>query len=349
MAASTPASGSSSPPRPPGALIDVHTHVVPRGLPFGHDARFASIEPTGPTAEVLVDGAVFRVVTEESWDVEARVAAMDAQGVTVQAISPMPELFSYWAEPGLGRSFAAALNEAIAEMAAAAPDRLVGLGTVPLQDLDAAIAGVEQVRALGLAGIEIGSNVLGACTGAPSFLPFFQAVADAGLCVFVHAFHPPYWDCCADPPMAAAVNFPPEIGTCMAAMVANGTVEQSPGLRMCASHGGGTLPLHLPRMAAFWDADPARVDRGRSPYDAVRSMWFDTLTYEPAALRSLLDLVGPSRVVVGSDAPFFAERPGYVLDRLHESSPLSADELATIRVASARELLGLPDTPGGDA
>jgi aminocarboxymuconate-semialdehyde decarboxylase len=225
----------------------------------------------------------------------------------------------------------------------------VGLGTVPLQDVDAAIAALGEVRDLGLLGVEIGSNVLGAITGATRFLPFFQAAAESGLCVFVHAFHPPYWDCVADPPMAAAVNFPPEIGTCIAAMLANGFVDQSPGLRVCASHGGGTLSLHLPRMLSFWNADAARAERGRSPYEAVRSLWFDSLTYEPGALRSLIDLVGPARVVIGSDAPFFAEQPGYVLDRLHEQDPLSPEDLATIRTASAVEFLGLPHPPGGAA
>lgn len=329
-------------------LIDVHTHVVPRGLPFGHDGRFAAMDPVGETAEVLVDGAVFRVVTHEAWDVDARLAAMDAQGVTMQAISPMPELFSYWAEPDLGRAFSGALNEAIAEMAAAAPDRLVGLGTVPLQDLDLAIAAVDDVRALGLVGIEIGSNVLGACTGGRDFLPFFQAVADAGLCVLVHAFHPPYWDCCADPPMAAAVNFPPEVGTAVAAMIANGIVQQSPGLRVCASHGGGTFPLHLPRMEAFWAASPERVERGVAPADAARALWYDSLTYTPAALRSLLDLVGASQVVIGSDAPFFTDQPGAVVDALHAQGGLADDDLAVVRAASARALLGLPDAPGGE-
>jgi aminocarboxymuconate-semialdehyde decarboxylase len=338
---------TSEPSAPqPEPLIDVHTHVVPRGLPFGHDDRFAAMDPRGETAEVLVDGKVFRVVTKEAWDVEARVAAMDAQGVTMQAISPMPELFSYWAGPDLGRSFCAALNEAVAAMAAAAPDRLVGLGAVPLQDLDTAIAALDDVSALGLGGVEIGSNVLGTCTGATAFLPFFQAVADAGLCVFVHAFHPPYWDCCADPPMAAAVNFPPEIGTTVAALLANGIVEQSPGLRVCASHGGGTFPLHLPRMAAFWSADPSRAERG-SPYDAARALWFDTLTYAPEALRALIDLVGASQVVVGSDAPFFAEPPGYTVDALHAAGGLSAAELATIRATGAQALLGLTEIPGG--
>ncbi len=333
---------------PSSPLIDVHTHVVPHGLPFGHDDRFAAFVEKGDTADVFVGGARFRTVPRAAWDVEARVAGMDADGIAMQAISVMPELFSYWAEPEIGRRFCGQLNEAVAEMAAAAPDRLVGLGAVPLQDLDLAIAMVDEVRQLGLAGIEIGSNVLGTVTGAVQFLPFFQAVADAGLCVFVHAFHPPYWDCIADPPMAAAVNFPSELGTSVAAMVANGFVEQSPGLRLCSSHGGGTLPLHLPRMAAFWDADPARAERG-SPYDSVRAMWFDSLTYAPAELRALIELVGADRVVVGSDAPFFAPPPGYVVDQLHELEPLSAEALTAIRTTNAVEFLGLPHAPEGAA
>ncbi len=333
---------------PSSPLIDVHTHVVPHGLPFGHDARFAEFVDKGDTADVLVGGAHFRTVPREAWDVDARVATMDAGGIAMQAISVMPELFSYWAEPDLGRRFCGQLNEAVATMAAAAPERLVGLGTVPLQDLDLAIAMVDEVRELGLAGIEIGSNVLGTVTGAVRFLPFFQAVADAGVCVFVHAFHPPYWDCVADPPMAAAVNFPSELGTSVAAMVANGFVEQSPGLRVCSSHGGGTLPLHLPRMQAFWDADPARTERG-SPYDSVRAMWFDSLTYAPAELRALIELVGAERVVVGSDAPFFAPPPGYVVDELHALTPLAPEVLTAIRTTNAVEFLGLPHAPRGAA
>jgi len=328
-------------------LFDVHTHVVPRGLPFGHDGRFAAMVIDGDRADVLVDGERFRVVTQEAWDVDARVAGMDATGVAVQAVSVMPELFSYWAEPGTGVPFARRLNEAVAGMVARAPDRLVGLGVAPLQDLDAAIATLDDVRELGLLGVEIGSNVLGVPIGHLRFLPFFQAAADAELSVFVHAFHPPYWDCCADPPMAAAVNFPSEIGTSVAALIANGFVERCPGLRVCASHGGGTLPLHLPRMAAFWDADPERAERSASPYDSVRALWYDSLTYQPGALGALLELVGTRRVVVGSDAPFFAERPGYVVDELHARTPVADGDLAAIRTTNALDFLGLDRLPGG--
>jgi aminocarboxymuconate-semialdehyde decarboxylase len=333
---------------PSSPLIDVHTHVVPSGLPFGHDERFAAFVEHGDTADVLVGGAHFRTVPRAAWDVDSRVAAMDTGGIAMQAISVMPELFSYWAEPALGRDFCGHLNESVATMVAAAPGRLVGLGTVPLQDVDLAISMVDELRELGLVGVEIGSNVLGTVTGAVRFLPFFQAAADAGLCVFVHAFHPPYWDCVADPPMAAAVTFPSEVGTSVAAMVANGFVEESPGLRVCSSHGGGTLPLHLPRMQAFWEADPARAGRG-SPYDSARAMWFDSLTYAPAELRALIELVGAQRVVVGSDAPFFAPPPGYIVDELHELTPLAPEVLSAIRTTNAVEFLGLPHASRGAA
>lgn len=322
-------------------MIDVHTHVVPDGLPFGHDDRFASLVRRDDVADVIVGGALFRTVSRAAWDPAARLAEMDATGVRVQALSVMPELFSYWAEPQAGRRFCAALNEAVAAMVAADPRRFVGLGTVPLQDLGAAIEALDHVRGLGLLGVQVGSNVNGVSVGSPGFLPFFQAAAAAGLCVFVHAFHPPHWSCVADPPMSAAVNFPPEIGTCVAALLANGTVEQSPGLRLGASHGGGTFAMHLPRMAAFWHTDAARVERCPSPHAAARGLWYDTLTYEPGALRELVTLVGADRVMVGSDAPFFAERPGYVLDALDERDALDPTTLDAIRARSASAFLGL--------
>jgi aminocarboxymuconate-semialdehyde decarboxylase len=320
--------------RRPTGTIDVHTHVVPRGLPFGHDDRFATLTVDGDRGDVVVGGRLFRTVTRAAWCTASRLDDMNRHGVDVQVLSVMPELFSYWAEPAIGRRFCTALNSAIAGMVEDAPDRFVGLGTVPLQELGLAVECLEEVRALGLAGVQIGSNVNGTSVGAAPFLPFFQAAAELGLCVFVHAFHPPHWGCVADPPMAAAVTFPSEIGTCMAAVIANGVLDASPGLRLGASHGGGTLPLHLPRMVAFWG------DRPGSPIGAVRSMWFDTLTYLPATLRALLDLAGTDRVFIGSDAPFFAPPPGYVLDDLHRDAPLDSADLDRIRRGNALSFLG---------
>ena len=323
-------------------VIDVHTHVVPLGVPFGQtDPRFPTLVVDGDTADVFVSGRLFRTIGRAAWDMARRREDQVRDGISLQAISVMPELFAYWAEPATGRAFCAALNGALAEMVETDPHHFVALGTVPLQHLDSAIAALQQVRDLGMCGVQVGSNVNGTSTGSPEFLPFFQAAADLDLAVFVHAFHPPHWDCVADPAMSAAVNFPPEIGTCMAATIANGFVAQSPGLRLASSHGGGTLLLHLPRMAAFWEADPVRASLAATPYDAVRAMWFDCLTYDPTALRSLIDLVGAERVMIGSDYPFFAKPPGYVLDELHMREQMAADQLDAVRVRSALGFLGM--------
>lgn len=320
--------------------IDVHTHVVPGGLPFGHDDRFATLVTDGGTGQVFVDGRLFRTVTESSWNTAARIGDMDAQGVRMQVLSVMPELFSYWAEPQRAASFCTALNEAIAACVSVDSSRFAGLGVVPLQDLDASIRMLEHVRQLGLRGVEIGSNVNGVTTGSLSFLPFYEAAATLGLCVFVHAFHPPYWDCVGDPPMSAAVNFPPEIGTCMATVIANGIVERCDGLRLGSSHGGGTLLNHLPRMAAFWATDEERVERSASPFSSARRLWFDTLAYHADALEALVDVVGEDRIMVGSDYPFFGEPAGYVLDALEKQGR----PLPDAHEASAMRFLGLSAT-----
>ena len=129
----------------PSSVIDVHTHVVPDGLPFGHDDRFARSWPRGDTADVMVGGCSAPCRARRGTSTPASRRWTTA-GSRMQAVSVMPELFSYWAEPDLGRSFCRGLNQAIATMAAGAPDRLVGLGTVPLQDVDAAIAALDEVR-----------------------------------------------------------------------------------------------------------------------------------------------------------------------------------------------------------
>ena len=251
---------------PSSPLIDVHTHVVPHGLPFGHDERFAAFVDKGDTADVLVGGALFRTVPREAWDVEARVAAMDADGIAMQAISVMPELFSYWAEPDLGRRFCAEPQRGGRGdgRGRTRPPRRAGrrapAGPRP-GDRDASTTSASWGSPASRSAPTCSARSPARC----EFLPFFQAVADAGLCVFVHAFHPPYWDCIADPPMAAAVNFPSEIGTSVAADGGERVRRAEPRpARSCSSHGGGTLPLHLPRMAAVLGRRPCpRPSAGR--------------------------------------------------------------------------------------
>ena len=169
-----------TPPRRP--LIDVHSHVVPKALPRdptgGEIGAWPSVhcEACGRLAQVKIGDKPFRDIDERSWDVERRVADMDQDGVAAQALSPMPELLSYWMDTRGALEMTRHLNHTIGEMVARRPDRFFCLGAVPMQDPALAAKEVSELRArFGLVGVEVGSNIAGAYLGDARFDPFFAA------------------------------------------------------------------------------------------------------------------------------------------------------------------------------
>ncbi|MEO5881495.1 MAG: amidohydrolase family protein, partial [Caldimonas sp.] len=142
-----------------GACIDIHTHVVPEHFPpharGGAGVAWPSMAPAHAChRHVMLSGKVYRTVPDASWDVTRRVVAMEAQRVSRQVLSPMPELLSYWLDGIDGAALCRYLNEQIAAMVAREPDRFFGLGAVPLQDVDRAIAELEHLMGeLGLKGV----------------------------------------------------------------------------------------------------------------------------------------------------------------------------------------------------
>ena len=232
---------------------------------------------------------------------------MDATRIGVQVLSPMPELLSYWLEPEDGASMCRFLNESIAGMVAADPSRFVGLAAVPLQEVSSAIAELEHaVGTLGLAGVEIGSNVNGMPIGSPELAPFFEAAAALGAAVFVHALRPVGMDRLVGPPMLEqVVAFPGEIGLAAASMITGGTLRKCSGLRIAFSHGGGSLPALVTRMQHAWDSIPAvRKAISHSPTETARAMWYDDLVYDRAAIENLIRVYGDEQLMIGTDYPF---------------------------------------------
>jgi aminocarboxymuconate-semialdehyde decarboxylase len=323
--------------------IDIHTHVVPLGLPdmagrLG-GARFPVLgNRVGDRAEVLVDGVNIRPVTSVCWDVGDRLRAMADSGVTRQVISPMPALLTYWSDPAAARYYAEGVNDGIAAMVAAAPGQLVGFGALPLQDPAAAVAAVPKLVELGMRGIEVGSNIDGRPIGDPKFFDVFRAVADAGLAVFVHSMTPDTDRLVGVPILDNVVGFPSDIGLAAASVITGGLLQAVPGLRMAFSHGGGTLGSLLPRIGMGWrvfGAEPLRMPV--APDVVARSLWFDTLVYDGRTLRYLMDLLGSDHFVVGSDFPFVVMEhpPGAVLN----APELAAIDQQAIRYGNARRLL----------
>ncbi|WP_322028589.1 amidohydrolase family protein [Paraburkholderia sp. J76] len=299
-------------PVPLCGCIDVHTHVVPHDFPayLGHriGAAWPSMREAQPChRHVVISGKVYRTVSNQAWDTEVRRADMDRLGVARQVLSPMPELLSYWLDPADGAALARYLNETLAQMCAGAPGRFSALGAAPLQDMDLAIREMEfAVGTLGLAGVEVGSNVGGVPIGDPRFWPFFEAAQACNAAVFVHPLRPAGMERLVGPAsLEQIVAFPGEIGLAAASIVTGGLMARFPRLRIALSHGGGAIQTVLPRLQHAWECQPAlREAMPVAPLDAARSLWFDNLLYSATAIRALVETVGSDRVMIGTDYPF---------------------------------------------
>ncbi|WP_232665860.1 amidohydrolase family protein [Pseudonocardia sp. TRM90224] len=335
-------------------LVDAHAHVLPREWPADAPDCLPRMEAIdGDTARLLVFGAMRFRARDAFFAAEQRLAEQDASGVDVEVVSPMPPLLRYDLATADGLTLARHVNAFTAELCATAPDRLIGLGIVPLQDPDAAAAELKSIRDQGLAGVEIASSIAGASIGEERFLPFFTEAQRLDLAVFVHAMPSPTDRLPASTMGTYVVGV--EGAFAAASFVAGGTAAACPDLRVSFSHAAGGYPLMLPRAQYFWggtwNEEPARPDRaiahsdGLSPIDQARRFWYDSMVFDRRALRYLVDLLGHDRLLVGSDFPAMPrEEPAGATLR---SMGLDAASLEDVTWHNAFRWLGRP--PPGTA
>jgi aminocarboxymuconate-semialdehyde decarboxylase len=292
--------------------VDVHTHIVPADLPAYIGAKVPRDWPSMAAAHachrhVMIDGDVYRTVSDLCWDTGKRLADMDGQRVAVQAISPMPELLSYWMSPNDALPLLQYMNGVIAQMVDDSAGRMVGLGAVPLQDVDLAIRELERLMGTpGFAGVEIGSNVNGVPVGAAQFDAFFEAAEALNAAVFVHALRPAGKDRLVGPAqLLQALAYPTDVGLAAASVITSNLLVRRPRLRIAFSHGGGTLGSLLPRLEqASRVFGPLRETLQASPVEQARKLYYDALVFDPATLGHLLSLFGDSQIMLGTDYPF---------------------------------------------
>ena len=293
------------------SAIDIHCHVVPEHFPAyagkNRDTPWPSMaEAHACHKHVMISGKVYRTVSDGCWSVPRRIADMDTARVTRQVLSPMPELFSYWLPLDDAKVLVRYINEQMAGMIAQAPERFVGLGAVPLQDLDAAVREMEHcLGALKFSGIEIASHVNGKSIGDPHFAPFFAEAERRGAAIFVHALRPAGQERIVGPMPEQAVAFPGDIALGCASMITGGTAAKLPKMRIAFSHGGGAMPILLPRLEHAWKKIPkAKETLVEAPTTTARRFYYDDLVFDPQAIRFLVQQYGASQILLGTDYPF---------------------------------------------
>jgi len=320
--------------------IDTHTHFVPGHIPpeRGRSPLWPSIERKGADgAAVMVGGKVFRVIDSRSWDAKRRIEDMAADDVDVQVVSPMPELLSHWFPAGDADALCRHVKEGMAELCAAHPRHFIGIGMVPMQDAALAVKRLEEIKSLGLRGIEIGSHINGIPLGDPCLHDVYAAAAQAGLMVMIHPLHPLGLDRIGGrPELAAVAAFPLETAFAAVSLMTHGVTERFPKLRIMLSHGGGALSWILPRLRHAHSIGPQLNNLfPRDPGEMAKAFYYDTILYDRAALDYLLAKVGKDRLVAGSDYPFTIKQ-----DRPSEFAEQALDIARETFADSTRGLLG---------
>jgi aminocarboxymuconate-semialdehyde decarboxylase len=345
--------------------IDLHTHILPREWPdldakygYGGFIRLEHYQPC--CARMIKEGKVFREIKDNAWDPKRRIEECDRANVSMQVLSTVPVMFSYWAKPADALDLSRRLNDHIADVVREHPTRFAGLGTIPLQDPELAAAELERcVRELGLRGAQIGTHVDANehCHGADcrnldhaSLNVVWQTAEELNAAIFVHPWDmlgkkrmPKYW-------LPWLVGMPAETSLAICCLMLSGVFDRFPKLRVAFAHGGGAFPFTIGRIEHAFHARPdlVAVDNKNNPRSYLAEagrparFYVDSLVHDPDALRLLVKLFGAQRVALGSDYPFplGEAHPGALIESLES---ISAEEKARLLAGTAQEFLGLSE------
>ena len=291
--------------------IDIHTHIIPAAMPnwvqkFGY-GEFIHLEHRNCRACMMKGDQLFREVDANCFDAGVRIKEMDDTEVTVQVLSTIPVLFNYWAKPADGLETARFFNDHIADTVAKDPARFIGIGTVPLQDVELAIKEMERcITELKMPGLEIGSNINGENLSAKKFFPFYKRAEELGCALFIHP-----WEMMGEQQMQQywlpwLVGMPAETSRAICSMIFGGVLESFPALRVAFAHGGGSFPLTIGRIEHGFNVRPdlVAIHNTVNPRDYIGKFWIDSLVHDPAAMRYIVDVMGADHICLGSDYPF---------------------------------------------
>lgn len=241
-------------------------------------------------------------------DIAVRLKDMDRMGVDVQAVSPAPFQYYYFAEPTFGAELAREVNDGITNIVATHPKRFAGIGTVPLQNADMAVAELNRaVKDLGLRGIEINTHVNGKNLTDPSLglEKFFARVAELGVALFIHPNGFSDAQRLTEHYFNNVIGNPLETTVAVSHLIFDGVMQRNPKLKVVLAHSGGYLAHYWARMDHAHRARPdCKTVIKKKPSSYLEKFYFDTITFDPGMLKNLIDRFGADHVMLGTDYPY---------------------------------------------
>jgi predicted TIM-barrel fold metal-dependent hydrolase len=269
--------------------VDAHVHLVPEQYRSVLEQRAVTSLMPPVWSEELMDGF------------------MDRHGIDAAVLSLAPPGVSF-GDPGLARELARIVNERIATLASATPERFAGLAVLPLPDVDQTLAEIAYAYdVLGLDGVILPSNVDGIYLGADALAPVLDELDRREAYVLLHPSSPPGPPALPQYPVWLH-EFPFDTTRAVIDLIYSGTLERCRRLRIQVAHLGGVTPFLVHRIASLQAREPHLAERapaGAAAY--LRGLFYDTgLSNHADVVTQTASLVGEQRIVFGTDWPYAA-------------------------------------------
>ena len=332
--------------RPDSITVDMHSHVL---IPAAAAMAAPHLDlATIPLAHFATPNTQALNRKQDAdrrpnmTDLATRLADMDAAGIDVQIVMPPPPQCYYTLEPKLAADATAIVNDGIRDWCRQQPARFAGLGSVPMQAPEAAVAELRRcMRELGLKGVQILTNVAGKELSDPDFAPFWAEAEALGAVVLIHPNGFTQADRLRRFYFNNVIGNPLDTSIALHYLIFDGVLERHPDLKLIAVHGGGYLPAYSGRIDHAWGArTDAHGDLPNPPTTYLKRIYFDTVVFTAHQLDALVRQFGPDKLLMGTDYPYdMAEADP--IGHLASATTLDFAAFAAIAGQNAKSLFSL--------
>jgi aminocarboxymuconate-semialdehyde decarboxylase len=324
-------------------VVDVHNHFYPPAyldaLRAGDSTVRLTVDPEG-NPEIHYPGD-YNVAVPGHRDIAYRQGVLEKENVDTQVIS-FTTPGTHVESPERAVRFARLVNDAYAEIVRDRAPRFAAYATLPLNDPKASVVELRRaIEQLGLRGAMLFSNVNGVALSDERFWPLYEAADGLGAVLHIHPTHPVGVEAMKDYWLMPLVGFPMDTTLAAASLVFSGVAERFPRIRWVLGHLGGAVPYIAERLDRGYRAFPeCRANISRPPSSFLREWYYDTVNFNPGALRLAIEFAGAEHILAGSDYPHRIGSIPSMIKALTGLGLSKADEAGVLGGNAAR-LLGV--------
>ena len=324
-------------------IIDFHNHYYPPAyldaLRSGCSVVKVDFDAEGnPRLHYPGD---YNIAVRGHRDIEFRDPDVTKQGVDMQVIT-LTTPGTHVESKALAAKLASLVNDAFAEVVRTRPGKFIALATLPLNDPVASMKELDRAcKQLGMRGAMLFSNINGVALADIQFWPLYELANDLGAILHIHPTNPVGVEAMTDYWLTALVGFLLDTTLAAEKLVFSGVAERFPRIRWVLGHLGGAIPYIAERAdRGYYAFKECRANIKKPPSEYFKQFYYDTVNFDPLALKLAIDFAGADHILAGSDYPHQIGSIPLMLKALR-SLRIPAADLEKILGGNAANLLKL--------